>query len=179
MKTENNSQLELFGDIKGALGQAPQKRGSFFGRMQGYEKKVLLVICFIVVAIAAFSLGVEKGKKITPEVNLVAAKTQVVLPEAPEKQAPALMRKEDSVNPKEAKSPLERYTIQVASYKTARYAQQEAEEFRKKGLTPLIITKGVYTVLYVGNFPDQEAAKSALSELKRQKRYAGSMVRRL
>lgn len=179
MKTENNPQLELFSDIKGTLQPAPQKRLSFFSYMRDYEKKILTVIAFMIVAIAAFSLGVEKGKNTTQDLPLVALKTQEALPEAVQKQASKPVLKDNTSKLAQVNNLVQRYAIQVASYKTARYAKEEAEIFRAKGLTPLIITRGSYSVLYVGNFSDQETAKSTLAELKKQKRYAGSMIRRL
>jgi hypothetical protein len=169
MKTENNPQLELFNDIKGTLQPVPQKRPSFFSYMRGYEKKILTIIAFMVVAISAFSLGVEKGKNTTHDLPLAALKTQGALP----------VLKDNISKPAQVNNLVQRYAIQVASYKTARYALEEAKAFKAKGLTSMIITKGSYSVLYVGNFSDQETAKSTLAELKKQKRYAGSTIRRL
>ena len=71
----------------------------------------------------------------------------------------------------------ERFTIQLASYQNKTIAQKEAQSLKKNGYTPLIIQKGNYSILCVGNFTDKTKAKSTLSKLKKQ--YHDSMIRRL
>lgn len=79
-----------------------------------------------------------------------------------------------------AKNPAESvsgYTIQLASYKSRSFAQKEAELLKKRGLLPLVIPKGNYTILCVGRFPTKEGAQSLLAQLT--KRYQGCYLRRL
>ena len=69
------------------------------------------------------------------------------------------------------------YTVQVASFQTRKYAQKEAEVLRKKGFSPLVLPKGKYSILCVGNFSSRETAKPLLSKLRQ--RYRDCFVRRL
>ena len=62
---QDYSQGELFGE---SLDSSRQKghiaRSSFFTRMRGYEKRLLLVMLLVLTSIVSFSLGVEKGKRL-------------------------------------------------------------------------------------------------------------------
>jgi hypothetical protein len=69
------------------------------------------------------------------------------------------------------------YTIQIASYAGTMSAQQEVATLKKQGLLPVLRSSGKYTVLCVGNFPDQATAKSLLTQLKRK--YRDCYIRRL
>ena len=177
MRPEDNSQLELFSNIKGEDGTIRRARGSFFWYMRGYEKMLLLIIAFFICAIAAFSMGVERGKRITT----LDASFTATLP------AQNIAQKENQVLPKNKATPVvlpvevpgQRYTIQIASYRSAKYAQQEAGIWRKKGFAVTAISKGSFTIICIGNFKSQEAAGVVLSELKKQKRYGDSKIRRL
>jgi len=171
MKIENNSQLELFTHIK--HGGVDQKGGSFFTAMRSYEKNIVLIICFIVTAIIAFSFGVEKGKssflKIEP----------LVKTDAPVMQPSTGQQNNAETKTPVTSSPLQRYAIQVASYKNVKYAQQEAGVLKKKGIVATVTAKGRYYVLYAGNFTTREEARFLLSEINKQKRYAGARIGRL
>jgi cell division septation protein DedD len=69
------------------------------------------------------------------------------------------------------------YTIQLASYKSNSHAQKEAAVLKQKGYSPLLLTKGEYIVLCVGNFSNKQNAQSLLPELS--KRYGDCRIRRL
>lgn len=181
LNKQNNPQLELF---SGEQNSGEQKRNiynkSFLNLIWGYEKTILLIFTIIVTSIISFSLGVEKGKGIalskfnsrvdvanisTAQLNQVSSKG--ILPNA----------KQENVEAIKPGYSLRNYTIQLASFQTKKYAQKEAELLRKKGYSPLILPKGSYIVLCVGNFSKKEAAQSLLSELK--KYYQSCYVRRL
>lgn len=206
MERQEDRQLELFSQTKGfSSSKVVLPRSSFMRRLRNYEKGLLVTIGFITIAIISFSLGVEKGKRLVSSDTLLerAALPRNVEPEAAEppgqkqeinegkpdsqysetgvlakkqqdKPKTALIRKSSGQN--DAKKG---YTIQLASYKTKSYAQKEAEALKKNGLSPVVLTKGGYAVLCVGNFADRVAAESLLSELKKQKRYTGCLIRRL
>jgi len=69
------------------------------------------------------------------------------------------------------------YTIQIATFKGQDNAQQEITALKKQGLIPVLRPSGKYKVLCVGNFPNQETAKSLLTQLKRK--YRDCYIRRL
>jgi len=174
MEKDSHSQLELFsqGNNVPAGKGAYSDRSFFINYIRAYEKTVLVIIGFITVAIIAFSLGVEKGKKVAayqqPIAVLrqpaVAAQTPIVISQAPAvaSQPPALIGA---------------YTIQVASYLTKSMAQKEAAALKGKGHLTQLLTKGKYIVVCVGNFSNQNSAEPLLTELK--KRYRDCRIRRL
>lgn len=160
MEKTNYSQLELFSQIRRKDETKTHLPNSFIYYMRGYEKTIIIIIVFIITGIISFSLGVEKGKEI------VNQKTNSRIDMA-EVSQPAKSSQIAEVN----------YAIQVASYETRVYAQKEAEVLKKKGLSPSVLSKGRFVVLYVGNFPDEKSAKSVLTELKKQ--YRDCFIRRL
>jgi len=183
MEKSDSSQLELFSQQQGDYAQSTQSgsRFSLFGYAKGYEKVILLIIAFITVGIISFSLGVEKGKRVAANITLPRqvvttdvqqpikpiTTTAVVVPPV---QQPVVQQKEILVKG---------YTVQIASYKFKDSAKKEAELLKKKGLSPIIISKGQYTVLCVGNFSDRKSAELFLTQITKNKRYQGSTIRRL
>lgn len=168
MEKRRHYQLELFGRPASLSQQTEGCRTHFLSSLLRYEKTVLIIIGFIITAVSSFSLGVEKGKrsvisKSKPTLD-IAIKKPV---SAPPVQVP---RTKEILVP-------QGFTIQLASYQTATYANKEAEKLKKKGLSPLVLPKGSYQVLCVGNFSDRKTAMSLLSELKKQ--YKDCFIRRL
>lgn len=195
MEKQNYSQLELFSGSGNLDNPATNENGrkSFLLRIRPYEKALVIIIGFITISLFSFSLGVEKGKKIAasavsleraslpalpqPVVNIIEPKENiptsnpVVYPDKP-----GVLVKKGREKTKGAKPG---YTIQVASYKTNTFAQKEAELLKKRGFSPLFLTKGNYTVLCVGTFASRNTAEGVLFELKKQRRYVGCLIRRL
>jgi hypothetical protein len=162
-------QLELFSGSGRPSETAGISRNIFFGYIRGYEKIILIVIGFIVIAVAAFSLGVEKGKLVA--LQAPAAKLDV----AANVPAPVIL---EPVKAQEVSSSKPgNYTIQLASYQSKGLAQKEAGALKKTGLAPLVISKGSYSILCVGSFNSRETARTLLSQLK--KKYQDSFIRRL
>jgi len=198
MDKENNSQLELFSQGK-AYGNTKSgaTHKSFLGYIRGYEKTLLLIFAFITTVIVSFSLGVEKGKrtqiansdthldlalkaqpaavKIAP---VPAANKPQYQPQPPKLPAQPVLEKPNAVPQQGNQEYIHNYyTIQLASYQNKTSAQKEAEALKKRGLTPLIVSKGKFNVLCVGNFPNKKTAESLFVELK--KRYRDCLIRRL
>ncbi len=64
---KDSSQLELFSQSDNGQELKPHyERVSFFTRIRGYEKALLIVMAFVLSGILCFSLGVEKGKQANP-----------------------------------------------------------------------------------------------------------------
>ncbi len=193
MDDKNYSQLELFSHQPGHSEPRSALAGSILRRIRIYEKAILLAIGFIITAVVAFSLGIEKGKgsavlksdvrsditgKKQPlaqssRLNFIPRQEQATLERKPQ----AVISKPESTIPQKPGEKPQNYTIQLASYKSASYAQKEAEALKKRGLGPVIVSKGKYTVLCVGNFSDKENARSLLLELEKQ--YHGCFIRRI
>ncbi len=166
------SQLELFSQAQetNVATRPPGLGASFLKFVRGYEKIILLVIAFLITGIASFSLGVEKGKRLVYQTTPVRANAEKASPPAETQVQQMPVQKENA---------LENYTVQLASYLTRDSARQEVEILKKKGFSPLILSKGKYTVLCVGNFSDKEKAKALLAEFEKQNRYKGCFIRRL
>lgn len=154
------------------------ERKHFVARIWGYEKTILLLLCFLVVGIVAFSLGVEKGRK-GKIVSLEAVPKPVIKEVVLQKESPAESAKEDvSAGVSPAQTELkEGYTIQVATFNTRNYAQKEVDLLSKRGYKAFIVTKGKHIIVCVGNFSDKTNAQPVLSELGRY--YKGCYIRRL
>lgn len=182
MKKINYSQLELFKTLDSHSRTKVNTQNLLLKYIHNYEKIILIITGFIIVGAISFCLGVEKGK------NLAMLKTDSYLETQAKIQPPTydlstkekvqpLIEKKDTVEQPKIKETIHNYTIQVASYQNKRYAEKEAERLRKKGLSPLILSKGKFSVLCVGNFSNREIAKSLLSKLKEH--YRDCYIRRL
>lgn len=191
MDKENNSQLELFSQAK-AYGdrRLETTHKSFLGRIRGYEKTLLMAIAFIITVIVSFSFGVERGKKLQLANSGTRLDLALKVQPAPaavktEPPAPVVNKPLYQAAPAESVASKQTspeymhnyYTIQLASFQNKISAQKEAELLKKRGFTPLIISKGKFSVLCVGNFPNKKTAESLLAELK--KRYRDCLIRRL
>jgi hypothetical protein len=182
-----NSQLELFSDSQRAgSGADSSRRWSFFKVIRGYEKITLSIMAVGVMGIISFSLGVERGKQIVltqlrlkampqdRQVDQIQKTTRKTSQPAPQSLPPE-NKGANILNAQE----LERqgYTIQLASYKNISFAQREANDLKKKGYLPVVLSKGNWVVLCVGNFSSRNKAGRLLSELR--KRYSDCTIRRL
>ncbi|RKY29446.1 MAG: hypothetical protein DRP74_08825 [Candidatus Omnitrophota bacterium] len=163
-------------------------RPSFFSVVKIHEKAILIAIGLIIVSLISFSLGVEKGKRLIKvqlenreEKNVYA---QQSLKEKILQVNPVRNIKQKADNKivfngvKDDKSEVKAgYTIQVATFRTKTYAQKEAERLKKKGLETLIIPRGEFVTVCVGNFFERQEAKISLNQLK--KTYHDCFIRRL
>lgn len=175
---EKASQLELFSQGKDSLGPKAAAR-PFWSCIRGYEKAITAIICAIVIAVVSYSLGVERGRRLeflkaNSRLDMAARVTI-----QPQVQQPAPVIEKQSVITDEPGGQLSanNYTIQVASYRTRAIAQKEAGFLRKKGLSCVLLSKGGYVILCVGNFPNKEKARIYLAQLR--KTYKDCFIRRL
>lgn len=190
MQDQNSSQLELF--IKpGGYGGEQREKTSFFGYIRGHERVVLVLIALVVTGIVSFSLGVERGKSIAmsagpmtrfdlaadreAEATVVARTAPAAVIVTPLKQSAKAFAKTPAVE--KGGTEAGAYTIQLASYNNKAIAQKEYNALKKKGFSAVIIPRGKYAVLCVGNFSSKEGARALLNEFK--KRYKTCYIRRL
>ncbi|MCU0652372.1 MAG: SPOR domain-containing protein [Candidatus Omnitrophica bacterium] len=179
----DNTQLELFSGNKNTSDGRIASRRPFWSYIRGYERFIMVVIGFIVTGIICFSIGVEKGKqtagllKVNSRFDTAGLqpqqRTAAVLQQ---KQAPAMPKEQESSN-SGTDNDSNNYTIQIASYQSRAVAQREAEFLKKKGFSTIVIAKGTYTILCVGNFPNKQKANTSLVEMK--KKYRDCFIRRL
>ena len=199
---EEHSQLELFSRGREHIQIQPKTKfsNSFLAYVTSYEKIILLVIGFIITGIISFCLGVEKGKtiaapRLNPQFDIAEGSVFKPLPVKPNQNAKppepvsagleegliARAGQKSSQTKQEILVPAQKqgggYTIQVATYQMKSYAQIETEKLRKKGFYALILSRGGYNIVCVGNFADMQTAQSSLLKLKQK--YRDCYLRRL
>lgn len=199
------SQFELFPATTGSSAEVGKPRYLFANLTLSIENVVVIGIMTLMTMIFAFSLGVEKGKKIANFSSTSVQLRSVSTKKAPLPAAASTAEKTVAVNlPMKtlptAASPIEikqkkempvivsvvlnlpstsnkPYTIQVASFKDDRYARKEARVLKNKNLDSFVITKGNFFVVCIGRFSKKEEANGFLPKLKRT--YNDCLVRRL
>jgi len=170
-------QPELFGEFKETRaepgffgkGQMPDKVVVFtFTR----EKFILLILGSVVALAVVFAFGFERGKKSVLAKRVIVQPSPIKagvnrIPVTQEIPQPAPLK------PKIAPKP---YTIQVATFKSKEYAQQEAVKLRNKGFSTTIIgINGLYQV-WAGDYATTKEAEQSLNMLK--KAYNGCYIRK-
>jgi len=190
MQRQKPEQFEIFTSDDNLLA-SEMKRKSFLTCIWGHEKVVLMIIAFLTVGLVAFSLGFEKGKKsgsrvagITNNAANAAGESVGAVQVAPLKQEAVTEVKEKKIEllPQVNLAKMQEYnknsyTIQVASYKTLNSAEKEARQLKSRGFNPLVLSKGDFSVVCVGQFINKGQAAEKMQELR--KRYQDCFVRRL
>ncbi len=140
-----------------------------------YEDLIFSVLSLILILLAGFCLGVERGK------HLSAGPVQA----APPVGAPVVAHTEAAprrlaVLPRVASAPVEpggHYVIQLASYADAQAAQAEAARLQRRGFNAQIVKQGKYFELRVAGYGVRAEAMTALATLR--KVYHDGFVKRL
>ncbi len=147
-------QAEFFADLPTASGK-PNKvkfRLSKVALSLSYENIFLLTIGLIMLLIVCYSLGVEKGKR------FVQLKSEEIAIEQEQAQELPAVETEE---PKQKKT-----YIQVASFRSEKYARKEIERLKNKGYQSYLTQWGKFQVVCVGNYQDRKAAAEDLRKLK-------------
>ena len=175
-------QFELFPANSATLEDINKPKFLLANLTLSVESLVIFTILGIMVALFAFSLGVERGKHVAAQaldervsaawnvgartVAVPAAVTipvqRMVIPQRP------LMN--------HGFMPGTRYTLQAATYGNEEYARQDAVLLKEKGFNSFLIKSGKYWILCVGNFNNKESASVLLKKLPGT--YRSSQVRR-
>ncbi|UCD15595.1 MAG: SPOR domain-containing protein [Candidatus Omnitrophota bacterium] len=157
---------------------------------------VLLLVVVVLLFVLAFSLGVERGRKVASRkieddkfnleaVNLAQDNAALDLEYSrweDKKQAVKESKKIALVDKKApqdkgASSVNKQYIIQIATYLKEKIALEEAEKLKEKEYQVSVSKKGDYTVLFVGEFQKREEAQKTMQSLR--KRYKDCFIRRL
>lgn len=171
MLKANCSQLELFEAGKSIERRETKACSLFLFQIKNHEKAILMFIALIITAVTSFSLGIEKGKRSLKFENRImnsVIKDEFIQP---------MLKKESDFKQQQIKESLENYTIQVASYQTRTHAEKEAKALKKRGFSALVLSKGKYIIVCVGNFNDKEKAQSSLPQLR--KSYRDCFIKKL
>ncbi len=190
MLKHNPSQLEMFqpSEYAARQEQKDKKNNSYLEKLRGYYKIMYLFTAVIIVSLASFSIGVEKGKRLAiysasvvmPVVPPAAAAmppkaTAAIVPVMPA-AIPKPIPQENVIRKKEPQAQ-ESFTIQVASISQRSNITNELTRLRNKGFAPFSLAKGKYTIICVGKYSEKLDAQNSLKKIKNH--YPDSMLRRL
>ena len=163
------------------------------------ESLVILVILGIMIALFSFSLGVERGRSLAAQ-SLdekaaaawnVGGRRLAAVASVPAVVKPAVVMNSSSrnsgnagfihstvtkVSPPVSSTVSGKWTVQVATYKSENYAQQEALGLKSKGYPTFILKSKGFFLVCVGNFASSSQADSFFKKV--QAKYQGSQVRR-
>jgi hypothetical protein len=187
-------QFELFpGRAEGSTAPQPAPRFIFSSMTLSAENIIVLTVFIFLGIIVSFSVGVEKGKRLYfVHSNKTIESIAVMQPVAPAplmqkdavgKSDAAIVAKKEILTPVprvEAVAPKSEesfYTVQVASFKLRKFAEDEAQGLKGKGYETFIVPKGKHLVVCAGRFLDQGAAKIFSGKFK--SKYKDCLVRRL
>lgn len=197
--TPEHSQFELF--PQSSQNTSGPRGAAFTLRDLTISVENIIVVCifFIMAVVLFFSLGVERGKRLAEKAGPVEQETLVIeaSPENPDvtvqktepaaasrqarettKSSPEVQQQEFIPVPNDLKEAIDnQYTIQVASFKQEKYAQEEASNLQKNGFESFVLLKGSHTIVCVGKFEEMGQAKKFSSRLKNK--YKDCLVRRL
>lgn len=180
---EQDKQGEFFSDLPKESKKAFKKRFNLgqIAMSLSYENLILLTIGVIMTLLVCYSLGVEKGRHL---VKLQDEQIKKVQEEEKEEEVQVAPTKK-SAEPKKKKmtikvaqglgSPKKLPYIQVASFRTDKFATQEMQQLKNKGYQPFTLSWGKYKVVCVGGYKNKDEADKALTRLK--KLYADCILR--
>jgi cell division septation protein DedD len=202
--SNKQTQFELF---PGVSGPSPEvKSARFFPTEMTFtwENLVVLTGFIIVVMVLSYSLGVNQGRRHVasqvveqPQTDVAVQPAPVEVPEVAVQEKAAVEApvtvlaakpsidnvlnlavpagdKENIANDKKDDTI---YTIQIASFKGEKWANQEAEVLKKKGFESIVLPKGKHSIVCIGKFDRRNDAQTFSTKLKG--RYKDCLVRRL
>ena len=175
-------QRELFGEFKKEKGNIRRiadkmTRGQHKLSINApLENIVLAAIVVMMCIIAAFALGVERGKRFAPKTAKPAVKTEAAerQPESA-KPKPVGEAKPVPAEKREAEKNLS-YTIQLVAYGRMGLAEGEKQKLLSKNVCAFIIHSGNLYHVCAGNYASVAEAKKDLEKFG--KRYKGCFVRK-
>ena len=141
-----------------------------------YEDLIFCSLSLVLVLLAGFCLGVERGKRISgAPVPVAEAPIAVPSPLREVNLAPVIV--EQRAVPVQTLTPGGPYAIQLASYVGMDAAQVEAKRLQRLGFMPRVIRQGKYYELRVIGYHTRDEASGSLATLK--KTYHDSFIKRL
>jgi len=194
------SQFELFPKSSPAVYNQHHKDYQLIDLTLSPENIIVLIIILIMSFVLLFSLGVEKGNRISKtelktvgeslEVNghrddvdlLQTENVQMTVRTTdiePTNDTQAVFEKQigQIEIPLIEDVPQDVYTIQVASFKQEKNAQREADQLKRFGYDIYVMPKGKHSIVCVGKFTKKREAIAFSKKLK--DRYHDCLVRRL
>ncbi|HAJ56214.1 MAG TPA: hypothetical protein DCL35_00400 [Candidatus Omnitrophica bacterium] len=185
-----------FSYLSGVQSETPGE-GTQINVVFSHQSVIIIFICAVMLLVASFALGVEKGKlvaKNSPEAGLgpvtlaaqeasetkpvtTAQEKTAITADAAGAQAADNAAQNTAAEPQVFSAPAGNFAIQVASVKSESAAKSLAETLTKKGISSFTRSSGNYTVVLAGNFAKREEAQQSLKELK--KSYSDCFIRKI
>lgn len=188
---ENKSNYSYLSGVHGE----PSHDAAQINVVFSHQSVIIIFICTIMLLVAAFSLGVEKGKLVARNTHSAPSQATPAVQAAPVAASPSAPTLQKAEVPAPQETPGQStqtavvaavpeaprtaggYAIQVASVKSESAAKKLAETLTKKGISAFTRSSGSYVVVLAGNFAKKEEAQASLKELK--KTYADCFVRKI
>ncbi len=187
-------QFELFPANSATLEDINKPKFLLANLTLSIESLVIFTILGIMVALFSFSLGAERGKhaaaqaldeRVSAAWNVkartvaapavaVTAAAAVAPATAPVQKTVALQRQ--AKNYGVIQGSRTRFTLQLATYGSEKYARKDAMILKAKGFQSFLIKSGKYWLVCIGNFNSKENAAGFLKKLPANLR--ASQVRR-
>ena len=148
-----------------------------------YEDIIFATLSLVLILLAGFCLGVERGKGLSdPSVDQAALMARTPEGNRLSRVARSVEMKRTLEKPRVMQKRVQkslggRYVIQLASYVNARPAQAEAERLRRAGFVPRVIRQGKYFELRVVGYESRSEALTPLATLR--KTYHDGFIKRL
>lgn len=182
MQEQKNYQPELFEEFsKGHIKRRTILKGAAKTKniniVLSQEKLIFFIIAFIIFCIIIFSLGVERGKRISflsystadKEIiqmqKIVAESTEVDQAQKVDIEFTKEAEPQTSKQP-QASSYKKIYTVQIAAYSNLSRAKKELKKLQKEGYKAFIEDAGKYYIVYVGKVTDKQKAVKLQKKLK-------------
>lgn len=181
MDKDTHLQLELFSE-----GERPQPHEAvrfdnpLLNFLRACEKKAWLAVTFIVIALVAFAVGVERGRRLKTRTPLTAPRAVT----APRSEAfastaavPSAAAGKKTATKDTSAAVKGTYTIQLGTYANRQYAEDQVRVLKKKGFQAVLVKDGRHVLVCVGAFTNKEAAVRYAARFKGM--YKSCMIRRL
>ena len=201
-------QPELFRDLQPDQKPKQSPLSGFPGRSLrlrvAYEDAVFTLLSLVLVVLAGFCLGVERGKRLGPQPEIVTtagvatarenrpvpnpavltgARTLVSRPIEPRREIPIIPAAVPAAPAPAAQEPgpalksAEGFAIQLATYVGQEAAQQEVLRLAKRGIRAQVLKQGRYLELRAVGYRSKPEAKAALTGLRRM--YPDAFLKRV
>ena len=160
--------------------------GRFFRLRVAYEDAVFAMLGFVLVVLAGFCLGVERGKRVGPQpqpietIGIATARESMpallLVPAAPSRKSVPVTPVAVSAIPAQ-RPEMGDFVIQLATYNGPSSADEEGRRLAKRGIQTQVVKQGPLLELRAVGYRSKPAAKAALGVLRQN--YPDAFLKRV